>query len=67
MKIDWTGSKYLGLNLHWGYKNRHVDISMLEYIDRVLERFAHPHHSTVQLEAPPTNYWIIIILCKDGG
>jgi hypothetical protein len=48
MKIDWTGSKYLGLNLHWDYKNRHVDISMPGYIDRVLERFAHPHPNRPQ-------------------
>ena len=38
---DWTGSKFLGLQLDWDYKNRHVDISMPKYVGDVLQKFQH--------------------------
>jgi hypothetical protein len=40
--IDWEGTKYVGLNLTWDYKNRTVDISMPNYIHKALQRFEHP-------------------------
>jgi hypothetical protein len=48
MKIDWSGSKYLGLTLKWDYKRRLVDLSMPGYIERVLERFSHPQPTRPQ-------------------
>jgi hypothetical protein len=42
IKVDWSGTKYLGLTLKWDYTNRRVYLSMPGYIKRALERFAHP-------------------------
>ncbi|GAX27152.1 hypothetical protein FisN_13Lu334 [Fistulifera solaris] len=39
---DWSGSRYVGLNLDWDYNNRTVDLSMPGYIERALTRFQHP-------------------------
>ena len=33
---DWKGEEYCGLSIKWDYKNRHVDISMPGFIDKVL-------------------------------
>ena len=43
---DWTGSKFLGLQLDWDYKNRPVDILMLKYVGDALHKFQHakPKH-----------------------
>jgi Reverse transcriptase (RNA-dependent DNA polymerase) len=40
--IDWAGTKFVGLNLDWDYRNRTVDISMPTYIPNALARFQHP-------------------------
>jgi hypothetical protein len=42
LKVDWAGTKYCGLSFAWDYANHTVDISMPGYIDRALQRFAHP-------------------------
>jgi hypothetical protein len=42
MKVDWSGSLYLGINLKWDYAKRTVDLSMPGYIERALRRFQHP-------------------------
>jgi hypothetical protein len=42
LTIDWTGSLYLGITLHWDYDNRTVDLSMPGYISKALARFQHP-------------------------
>jgi hypothetical protein len=39
---DWSGTKYLGLTLDWDYQARTLDISMPGYIEKALQRFAHP-------------------------
>ena len=39
---DWEGTRYCGLTLTWDYTNRTCDISMPGYIERALQRFAHP-------------------------
>lgn len=39
--VDWAGSDYCGLHLQWNYKQHYVDISMPNYIDKVLKRFQH--------------------------
>ena len=38
---DWTGAKYLGIDLDWDYANRQVHRSMLDYIPAALKRFNH--------------------------
>jgi hypothetical protein len=48
LKIDWGGTKYCGLTFNWDYDNKTVDISMPGYIDRALQRFAHPTPATPQ-------------------
>ena len=57
MKIDWTGTKYLGLTLKWNYNKRYVDLSMPGYIERLLQRFSHsnpitPQHSPYPFTPP---------------
>ncbi|MHA7856378.1 hypothetical protein [Marinobacter shengliensis] len=42
VSTDWTGSRYVGLDLQWDYDNGTLDISMPEYVQRALQRFAHP-------------------------
>ena len=43
---DMTGSFYCGLTLAWNYDQRHVDVSMPGYVQRILKRFKHPHPRT---------------------
>ena len=57
MTIAMSGTHYLGLTLHWNYKQRTVDLSMPGYIQRALERFQHPFPSKPQHSphaAPPS-------------
>jgi hypothetical protein len=42
MKVDWTGTLYLGITLAWNYTARTVDLSMPGYVQRALTRFNHP-------------------------
>ena len=42
MMCNWTGSSYCGLTLKWDFINKHVDISMPGYIDKLLKCLAHP-------------------------
>ena len=41
-KIDWNGTNYLGMTLDWHYDKKYVDVSMPNYITKVLERLQHP-------------------------
>ena len=48
---DWTGSRYLRLDLDWDYEKREVHLSMLSYVKDALTRFHHsrpkkPQHQT---------------------
>ena len=43
ISVDWTGRKYLGLTIAWDYFNRHVTISMPDYIKKALLRFQHEY------------------------
>ena len=38
---DWTGSRYLSLDLDWDYTKRKVHLSMLTYVTAALKRFNH--------------------------
>ena len=42
---NWTGSRYLGLDLDWDYEKHEVLLSMLSYVQDALTRFHHsrPH------------------------
>ena len=42
LKQDWDGALYCGITLKWDYIQRHVDISMPTYVERLLTRFEHP-------------------------
>jgi hypothetical protein len=51
LTTDWTGSSYLGFKIDWNYPQRHVDISMPEYVPKALLTLRHPH-PTVPQHAP---------------
>ena len=34
---DWTGNLYCGITLEWDYVNRHIGISMLNYLKKKLQ------------------------------
>ena len=42
ISTDWEAKWYVGLDLNWNYTKGYVDISMPGYIERALQRFAHP-------------------------
>jgi hypothetical protein len=52
---DWTGSLYCGISLKWDYTDRHVDISMPGYVNKLLARFEHtpPRHPQHSPHAAP--------------
>lgn len=47
--IDWAGDLYVGLKLDWDYVNKHVDISMPNYVEKALQRFNHTKPTKPQL------------------
>ena len=40
--IDWEGTDFCGLHLDWNYTDKYVNISMLGYINRLLDRLRQP-------------------------
>ena len=53
---DWSGKNFCGLTFDWHYAQQYVDISMPDYIKKLLQRFQHPTPSRPQLsphEAAP--------------
>ena len=42
---DWTGSRYLGLDLDWDYENCKFHLYMMSYMQDALTQF---HHSFLQ-------------------
>ena len=43
MKMDWPGTSFGGITLKWNYDGeRWVELSLPEYIEKVLARFRHP-------------------------
>ena len=48
ISVDWEGKNYCGLTLDWNYSKGYVDISMLGYIDKLLDRIKHPRPSKPQ-------------------
>ena len=57
IKIDWEGSKYIGIDLKWDYTKREVILSMKGYATRALKQFQHPtpskHHYGPTKYIPP--------------
>ena len=41
ISIDWKGASYCGLTIARNYAEKYVDISMIEYIKKALQRFKH--------------------------
>jgi hypothetical protein len=37
VKTDWTGSKYIGIDLDWDYIKREVKLSMKGYVKKALK------------------------------
>ena len=40
--VDLQGSYMLGMTIKWDYINKHVDVSMLGYINKALQNFSSP-------------------------
>ena len=41
VKINWNGSKYLGIDLEWHYDEGYVVLSMKGYVNKALREFLH--------------------------
>eukprot|EP00957_Ditylum_brightwellii_P159434 12136755-Ditylum_brightwellii.AAC.1 len=57
VSIDWEGKNYCGLIFDWYYDHGYVDVSMLGYIFKALEKFQHevpkhPQHSSYWWNKP---------------
>eukprot|EP00804_Cyclotella_cryptica_P016746 CCRYP_002051-RA/>CCRYP_002051-RA protein AED:0.35 eAED:0.35 QI:0/0/0/0.66/1/1/3/0/318 len=58
ISTDWEGCRYIGLTLHWDYRNHLVRLSMPGYCEKAGQRFHHPKPTKPQhqpyLSAPRT-------------
>ena len=57
VKIDWTGSKYLGIDIEWHYDKEYVILSMKRYVKKALKEFLHeapkkPVHGPTKYNRP---------------
>ena len=43
ISANWSGKRYLGINLDWDYAHLKVHLSMLQYVIDALKRFNHKH------------------------
>ena len=50
---DWTGTRYLGMDIDWDYTDKKVHISMLDYVPEALTRFQHPKPKKPQHQPYP--------------
>jgi hypothetical protein len=39
--VDWTGSKYIGIDLDWDYAKEEVKLSMKGYVKKALKEYQH--------------------------
>ena len=46
LTVDWEGKQFCGITLDWDYENGTVDLSMPGYVEKALQRFAHPKPTT---------------------
>jgi hypothetical protein len=59
LKIDWTGSKYIGIDLRWDYEKGTVILSMKDYVKKALKQFMHetaPKHFDGPTKYIPPEY-----------
>ena len=59
-KCNWSGSRYVGVNLDWDYKNRTLKTSMPGYVKKALLQFQHKRGTGRTQHSPspytPPNY-----------
>eukprot|EP00804_Cyclotella_cryptica_P017098 CCRYP_003348-RA/>CCRYP_003348-RA protein AED:0.29 eAED:0.29 QI:0/0/0/1/1/1/2/0/539 len=53
ISTDWEGRRYIGLTLHWDYRNRLVCLSMPGYCEKAGQRFHHPKPAKPQHQPYP--------------
>eukprot|EP00804_Cyclotella_cryptica_P002890 CCRYP_009397-RA/>CCRYP_009397-RA protein AED:0.35 eAED:0.35 QI:0/-1/0/1/-1/1/1/0/410 len=54
ISTDWEGRRYIGLTLHWDYRNGLVRLSMLGYCEKSGQRFHHPKPAKPQHQPYPS-------------
>jgi hypothetical protein len=54
LSTDWTGDRYIGIQLDWDYNNRKVHLSMPGYKAKALKQFQHKTPSEPQHSPFPT-------------
>jgi hypothetical protein len=55
VKADWTGTKYIGIDLKWNYTDGEVQLSMEGYVPKALKEFQHqPPNKPVNGPTPYT-------------
>ena len=53
ISIDWSGTKYCGLDISWNYPAKSVRISMPQYIPKLLHKLQHPSPTKPQHSPHP--------------
>ena len=66
VSIDWSGTKYCGLDIAWNYPARSVRISMPLYIPKLLHKLQHPQPVKPQ-HSPHPHIPIVIFDLKNQG
>ena len=54
LKINWEGTKYVGIDLEWNYIKREVILSMKQYVEQALKQFK--HSQPIKYHYSPTKY-----------
>ena len=49
---DWSGNKYIGINLDWNYKKKEMRTSMPGYVKKALKQFNHSMQSSRRQDSP---------------
>ena len=55
MTIDWSSTKYIGINLDWNYNKRKLCSSIPGYVKKVLKQFNY-QQQTIQKQNSPSLY-----------
>lgn len=53
MKSDWSGNRYIGIDLDWNYTERTLKTSMTDYVKRALLQFQHKPKKKHQASPSP--------------
>jgi hypothetical protein len=55
VKVDWTGSKYVGIDLKWNYDKEEVVLSMEGYVKKAMKEYQHtPPNKPFDVHLPNT-------------